>query len=141
DETGPRLRRQFQLLPQRGERRAEAVASGLQVALRPEHLDQGLPRVRAPGMESQVGKQEARLLSAKAVNYADRGIARHAGHRITLSRQATQRTDGPMHLIRKVEQAGLSLLTGLSWGGSCQYNPTQRSAQSLQSYISRIDGS
>jgi hypothetical protein len=56
----------FQLMAQGGERHAEAMASDLWVGFGPEHLDEEFAGMVAVKMESQVGEQGGRLLSAKS---------------------------------------------------------------------------
>jgi hypothetical protein len=58
----------LQLIPERRQRRAQAGAARLRVAVRPEHLDQDLTRVRLLAMAGQEREQRADLVRVKALD-------------------------------------------------------------------------
>jgi hypothetical protein len=55
----------LQLMAQRRQRHAQTLASGANVVVRPEHLDQRLAGLRALPMAGEIGEQCARLIGAK----------------------------------------------------------------------------
>jgi hypothetical protein len=65
DHGSGRHARRLKLSPEKGERLAEAIATGARLALWPKQLNQRLPRMGTPVVVRQVGEQQRRLSGLK----------------------------------------------------------------------------